>query len=403
MMTTTKQSTVKNTVARIKIAIDMHKNNYRVVRQQDYTLPEPAQKFTPPAFMAWLKKQLTLAGEVIVCYEAGCFGYEPARRMAALGARVLVVAPQNWDEAGKKQVNDKFDARVMCQRLSNYLDGHRHALSIVRIPTRAQEEHRALARQRDQVRKLQRQTQAMGRSLLLRCEFFAVRGRWWRGETWQRLQEELAAPAVEQLRRYVALLELCEEQARELEAELTKPPPPPVEAATAATATTATTAATATTATTATPATLSTAGCIPELFFGEGALSHELIHRELFDWHRFHNPRQVGNYFGLCPSESTSDERRRLGSITKHGNPRLRRLLVELAWRVVFYQPTYRGLQKWRAVFAGPKSQSAARKKAIVALARQLATDLWRLATGRRTLAELGLTCKGAQPAPSAA
>ena len=40
-----------------------------------------------------------------------------------------------------------------------------------------------------------------------------------------------------------------------------------------------------------------------ELFVGEGELSHELIARELINPQRFKNGRQVGNYFGLCPSE----------------------------------------------------------------------------------------------------
>jgi transposase len=123
----------------------------------------------------------------------------------------------------------------------------------------------------------------------------------------------------------------------------------------------------------------------------------------------------VGNYCGLCPSESTTSDDRRLGPITKHGNPRLRCLLVELAWRVVRYQPGYGGLAKWREILTGPKTSGARKKKAIVALARQLAVDLWRVATGRRTLEELGLTrhapkmaparksTRSAQPAPAAA
>ena len=49
----------------------------------------------------WLGKQLGLAEEVVVCYEAGCFGYGPARRMQKMGVKVYVIAPQNWDEQGK--------------------------------------------------------------------------------------------------------------------------------------------------------------------------------------------------------------------------------------------------------------------------------------------------------------
>ena len=50
-----------------------------------------------------------------------------------MGVEVYVIAPQNGDEQGKRQVNDKHDAAVMCRRLSEYLNGHGKALSIVRI------------------------------------------------------------------------------------------------------------------------------------------------------------------------------------------------------------------------------------------------------------------------------
>ena len=81
----------------IKIAIDMHLRNYRVVRQIDQSTPQPAQKFEPQAFYHWLEKQRHLAERVVVCYEAGCFGYEPARRMQAIGTEVYVIARQDWD------------------------------------------------------------------------------------------------------------------------------------------------------------------------------------------------------------------------------------------------------------------------------------------------------------------
>ena len=134
----------------IKIAIDMHLRSYRVVRQIDYSTPQPAQKFEPQAFYHWLEKQGQLAERVVICYEAGCFGYEPARRMQAIGAEVYVIAPQDWDEQGKRQVNDKHDAQVMCRRLSEYLVGHRKALSVVRIPSPEEEARRAQGRMREQ-------------------------------------------------------------------------------------------------------------------------------------------------------------------------------------------------------------------------------------------------------------
>jgi transposase len=78
--------------------------------------------------------------------------------------------------------------------------------------------------------------------------------------------------------------------------------------------------------------------------------------------------------------------------VTKHGNPRLGAALVELAWRLVRFQPNYKGVRKWKErLERGALSTGAARKKAILALARQLAVDLWRIRTGRRSPKQLGL------------
>ena len=72
---------------------------------------------------------------------------------------------------------------------------------------------------------------------------------------------------------------------------------------------------------------------------------------------------------------------------------------MELAWRLVRYQPGYPPVKKRLSLLArGARATGGARKKAIVAVARQLAVDLWRLHTGRSTAEKLGL-----QPSPSPA
>ena len=79
------------------------------------------------------------------------------------------------------------------------------------------------------------------------------------------------------------------------------------------------------------------------------------------------------------------------GSVTKHGNPRLRAALVVLAWRLVRFQPGYPPIrQRFLILGPGAKAASSARKKAIVAVARQLAVDLWRFHTGQCTAEKLG-------------
>src|SRR5260370_27537764 len=94
--------------------------------------------------------------------------------------------------------------------------------------------------------------------------------------------------------------------------------------------------------------------------------------------------RQIASYTGLCPGEYSSGNTRLQSCVTKHGNPRLRAALVELAWRLVRFQPNYKPIVKWRQILAkGALATGATRKKAIVAVARQLAVDLWRSRTAR--------------------
>jgi len=123
---------------------------------------------------------------------------------------------------------------------------------------------------------------------------------------------------------------------------------------------------------------------------GLGGLSYEVVQREVGDWQRFTNRRQVGSYTGLCGGVSASGKSTHLLPITKHGNVRLRTALVELAWRLVVWQRDCALVKKWWHVVGNPKATKAAKKKAIVAMARQMAVDLWRWRTGRCTLAELG-------------
>ena len=127
---------------------------------------------------------------------------------------------------------------------------------------------------------------------------------------------------------------------------------------------------------------------------GLGGLTYEVLEREVGDWHRFNNRRQVGSYTGLCGGVSASGNSQRLLSITKHGNVRLRTALVEMAWRLVLWQPECKLVKKWAPVMGNPKNR-AARKKAIVAIARQLAVDVWRWRTGRTQPANLGWTMVG--------
>ena len=59
----------------------------------------------------------------------------------------------------------------------------------------------------------------------------------------------------------------------------------------------------------------------------------------------------------------------------------------------MLFQPQYAPVQKWQDVLRG--SNRALKKKAVVAIGRQLMVDLWRLQTGRATAEELKLVMIG--------
>jgi transposase len=337
----------------IKLGLDVHADSISVVRQLDEATPQPAQKFTPGQFLVWASKQLTLADQVHSCYEAGPFGYCLHRQLTVLGIVNLVIRPQKWDELGKGVKTDKTDALALCQRLDRYVQGNHKALAVVRVPTPEEEAARWPSRLREQLRRQRQRLEAQGRSLLL-TQGLRVRGRWWQLAGWQRLNGQLPAALLAPLavirKLILAVHAEVEQLTRELEAASVCPQPR-----------------------------------------GVGALTSEVIRREIGDWQRFVNRRQVASYTGLCPSVYASGKRMVQGSITKHGNPRLRHALIEMAWRLVHWQPQYRAVAKWRARLVDGTTTKARKKKIIVALARQLAIDLWRVASDRCQAAALGL------------
>jgi len=336
----------------IKLGIDVHADSYRVVRQLDHATPQPAQKFTPREFLLWAKKQLTQAEVVHSCYEAGPFGYGLHRELEALGIRNVVVRPQDWDELHKGVKTDKTDALALVQRLSRYVEGNLKELAVICVPTLGQELARSQSRLREQLMSHRRRFEAQGRSLLL-FNGVRIKGRWWQEPQWTQVQTQVSAAWLELLKVIRDLLLAVQAQ---LEAATTR-----LESA-------------------ATPQ-----AC------GVGALTSQILEREILNWNRFQNRRQVASMTGMCPGVRASGAKLRTGSITKHGNRRLRTALIELAWRCVRFQPDYPPIKKWQPVLLSPKATGAAKKKAIVAVGRRLAIDLWRLNTQRTTAEKLAL------------
>ena len=93
----------------------------------------------------------------------------------------------------------------------------------------------------------------------------------------------------------------------------------------------------------------------------------------------FGNRRQVAAYAGLVPTPWKSGRIDNEQGISKAGNPRLRRTMVELAWQWLRHQPGS-ALSRWFHDRVG-RERGRIRKIAIVAVARKLFVALWRYAT----------------------
>jgi len=98
---------------------------------------------------------------------------------------------------------------------------------------------------------------------------------------------------------------------------------------------------------------------------GLGPLTFEVLRREVGDWSHFTNRRQVSSHTGLYPREHCSGGKRRGGSVSKKGNPRVRAMLVELVWRMMRWQPDYHGLKKGMPVLGdcGRSANDPARRR----------------------------------------
>lgn len=120
---------------------------------------------------------------------------------------------------------------------------------------------------------------------------------------------------------------------------------------------------------------------------------------ELGDMTRFDNPRQLAAFVGLTPSEHSSGPKRRLGAITKAGNSRARRVLVEGAWSYRFPAKVSKEIQirierlpetvqaiGWKAQvrlckrFRQLKSRGKNANVVVTAIAREMLAFMWAIA-----------------------
>jgi transposase len=331
----------------LKLGLDVHLEFIMAVAQKDHANSPAPRKFTRPQLVAQVQKWIAEGFQVFCVQESCGFGFVLHRELLAAGAQSFLITPIALN--GKRKT-DKLDARALCLRLSRWLDGNRDELAPIRIPSEAEQRKREGTRRRKFLAGAIRSLANRGHAQV--CEYCHAQlpHRWWGPRNWQKLT--LLDPWVlGVLAKLRALIVEIEAQLAELETELLARVKDQV-----------------------TPK-------------GLGDMTLATLDGEVCDWGRFNNRKQVGSYTGCCPGEHSSGNKRRVGGIDRLGNGRVRALLVEAVWRFLQWQPNWKAATKMKTKLG---AGTAMKKKTVIALARQLAVDLWRWRTGRCTMAELG-------------
>jgi transposase len=243
---------------------------------------------------------------VRAAYEAGPTGYGLARELARRGIECVVAAPSKIPRAsGDRVKTDRRDAELLVRLL---LAGKLHA---VRVPGPEEEALRDLVRAREAVRVDLMRCRHRISKLLLRHGIRFEDGRAWtdRHHAWL-AGIELGWPAAQAtFADACGAADALVHRRAGLEREIVALLP-------------------------GSPWQLHVARL--RCLRGIDTLTAAGLCAEIGDFERFARAEQLMSYVGLVPSESTTGQQRRLGSITKTGSAHARRLLVEAAWH---YRP----------------------------------------------------------------
>lgn len=300
---------------------------------------------------------LAKTASIMVCYEAGREGFHPYRVLSEAGWTVWIVDSSSI-EVNRRQRRakcDGLDAPGLLGLMQRRYAGERRALRLLRVPSCAQEDERHLTRERDELRVERGRLRVRMQSLLFThgVRDFPKRAgaiEHWLSEHAAQLPAQLCA----RLQRELQRLQLVEEQLHAIDQQQRHSYAAAHDA----------------------PITLTvrTAQQLCRLK-GIAECSAGILSSELFGWRKFHNRREVGSVVGLAPTPYDSGESHREQGISKAGNKRVRRVIVEVAWKWLRYQPRSALTRWYLRRFAGQGKRG--RRVGIVALARRLLVALW--------------------------
>ena len=298
---------------------------------------------------------------VALAYEAGRDGFWLARWLRVRGIEVHVIHSTSVavSREHRRAKTDRLDTAMLMRVFLGWLRGERGHCGMVAIPTLEEEDAKRPSRERESL--VGERTRIVNRmkSALARLGIRGFKPKLRKAPerlAALRTPEGSAIPAnmLDEFRRDMARLAVVREQIEEIEqARLER-----LEQAPAA-----------------------RPNAMVHLLariIGVGIETADMLVREVLS-RNLRDRRAVARYAGLTGSPDESGSKRREKGLARAGNARVRRGLIQLAWRLLMFQKDSALARWYRARTEGPKG--ARKTTMIVALARKLLIALWRMVT----------------------
>lgn len=298
---------------------------------------------------------------IVAAYEAGRDGFWLARWLRERGVEAYVIHPSSVavSREHRRAKTDRLDTQLLMRSFLGWLRGERRHCGMAAIPTIEEEDAKRPNREREKL--IADRTRIVNRmkSTLFRLGIRGFKPTLRKAE--QKLGDLLTAEGnllpentLAELRRDMARLRIVRDQIKEIEQERLRK----LEAA---------------------PVAESGPHSMIRLItrvVGVGVETADMLVNEILA-RRLRDGKAVARYAGLTGSPDESGRRRREKGLARAGNARVRRGMIQLAWRFLTFQKDS-ALAEWFRRRAAD-GRSGTRKTMIVALARKLLISLWRM------------------------
>ena len=317
---------------KVYAGIDVHRREYSVSCVCDNELVKKCRMAAKPEGLLTFLLTHFKGAKIFTAYEAGFSGFILHRYLSSYGINSIVVNASSIEIASRDRVKtDKRDSLKIAVQLSV------GRLTGILIPSEEQELRRLITRSREQLIKEKTRIRNQIRFKLHQFGLIPIEERnrlsilFVKGIISKGVANDLELV----LNLFLSLWESIQEQIDSLEKELKKQ---------------------------------AKENELEKIFRsvpGVALITARTLANELGDMSQFKNAKCLYSYAGLTPCENSSGETRKLGHISRQGNPRIRRVLTECAWVAINQDPSLARDFKNIASRAG-------KKKAIVAIARKL-------------------------------